>query len=70
MQKAAPADDSLNDFNIQGNSTPFADSVSSMEWMPATANNPNPPNMLAVATWDGSLRVYEVKPSGNTGYLQ
>lgn len=60
----ANVDDSERDFNIQGQSTPFADSVSSIEWMPPQQPNQIPPNMFAATTWDGTLRIYEVTPTG------
>lgn len=70
MQKPANVDDSLTDYNLAGNSRPFMDSVSGMHWMPATQNNQYPGNMVAVTTWDGSLRVLEVVPNGGSGTIQ
>lgn len=67
--KKEDKDDSLTDFNISPQSNPFTDSVSSIEWMPATPSNPTPPNIFAATTWDGSLRLYEVTPMNGGGVI-
>ena len=57
--------DSLKDFNLDMNATPFNDSISSIQWIPLS-QNPNAPrsNLVAVTTWDGTLRVYDATPNG------
>ena len=67
--KANTTDDSVNDFNLQMPATEFGDSVSSIEWMPPSQANQAPPNMFAATTWDGTLRIYEVVPSGGKGAI-
>lgn len=69
QQQTQEQDDSLTDFNLQMPCTPFSDSISSIQWMPPSPSSPNPPNIFAVTTWDGTLRVYEVVPTSGTGIV-